>query len=339
MKSIIDKILTYNSLSIAGLAKNTGKTETLNYVLKNLRCCSSKIAVTSIGVDGETIDAVTATAKPEILVFPSMLFTTTERHYKMSRLTSEILDISTQNTPLGRLLTAKAHSCGKVLLSGPSDTTSLKEVITKNNILGANITIVDGALSRLSQASPCITDAVILATGAALSANIKQIVRHTKYICDLVNLTTIDNCFLQKLSVINKGMYAIDKEGNIFDLGIHSALSLNSETVIALPKNTIMLFVAGAITDKLLSYLKMQTYIKDILLVVRDFTKIFASLETYLAFLQKGGQIKVLYQTKLLALTVNPVAPQGYVLNSNEIQNALKEVIDVPIYDIKMLKE
>ena len=36
---------------------------------------------------------------------------------------------------------------------------------------------------------------------------------------------------------------------------------------------------------------------------------------------------------------VNPVAPQGYVLNSNEIQNALKEVIDVPIYDIKMLKE
>ena len=56
--TFIDDILKYNSLSIVGLQKNTGKTVSLNYVLDRLPIERKRIAVTSIGIDGETTDQV-----------------------------------------------------------------------------------------------------------------------------------------------------------------------------------------------------------------------------------------------------------------------------------------
>ena len=62
----INEILKYDSLSIVGLEKNVGKTECLNYILSRLPLDAKSIAVTSIGIDGENKDQVTATKKPEI---------------------------------------------------------------------------------------------------------------------------------------------------------------------------------------------------------------------------------------------------------------------------------
>ena len=67
------EILKYRSLAIAGMKKNTGKTETLNYILSALKDSRQTIAVTSIGVDGETTDRVTLTEKPEIVIYKDML--------------------------------------------------------------------------------------------------------------------------------------------------------------------------------------------------------------------------------------------------------------------------
>ena len=52
---IIDDILRYQSLSIVGLEKNTGKTECLKYVLERIPLEHKHIAVTSIGIDGEIL--------------------------------------------------------------------------------------------------------------------------------------------------------------------------------------------------------------------------------------------------------------------------------------------
>ena len=49
--TFINEILKYNSLSIVGLQKNTGKTVSLNYVLDRLPVERKRIAVTSIGID------------------------------------------------------------------------------------------------------------------------------------------------------------------------------------------------------------------------------------------------------------------------------------------------
>ena len=57
--TLIDDIVKSHSVSVVGMEKNTGKTECLNYIIKNLPLEGLTVAVTSIGVDGETTDIVT----------------------------------------------------------------------------------------------------------------------------------------------------------------------------------------------------------------------------------------------------------------------------------------
>lgn len=85
-----------------------------------------------------------------------MIFITSEMHYRSKRLVAEIMDVSTQQTSLGRLVTARAVSSGKALLSGPADTGSLKALIQEMKRFDVDTTIVDrGTLPPQSQLSGC----------------------------------------------------------------------------------------------------------------------------------------------------------------------------------------
>ncbi len=332
----LNDIEKYNSLSIVGLEKNTGKTECLNYVLSRLRDSRKQIALTSIGIDGENRDQVTQTNKPEIELSEGMIFVTSELHYKQRKLVSEIIDVSRESTSLGRLVSAKALTKGKVLLSGPASNHSIKELIADLKNKGVDLCIVDGALSRKSIGSPAVTEAMILATGAALSANITQLVYKTKYVYDLIQLPEIEMKLKTQLSEVDNGIWAIDSEGKFQDTGISSVLLIQNEKD-KLFQHGNCFFVSGAVTDQFLEFLKNQKQISEINLIVRDFTRVFASPETYYSFVKRGVSMQVLNKTNLLAITINPVSPDGYRLNSDELKNALQEKVNVPVYDIKKL--
>ena len=333
----IEEILKYNSIAIVGLAKNAGKTECLNYILRRVKNTGKRFALTSIGIDGESRDQVCQTPKPEIEVFEDMIFITSEMHYRDKRLVAEIMDVSTQQTSLGRLVTARAVSSGKVLLSGPADTGSLRTLIHDMKRWDVDTTIVDGALSRLSLSSPAVTEAMVLATGAALSCNIPQLVRKTKYVYDLICLNEAAPDIVRKLMAIEQGVWSIDDEGNIYDLDIPSVFMLeNKKDDIFKHGNT--LDVAGAISDKLLQFLRQQKQIREITLIMRDFTKMFASMETYYAFVKKGGTIQVLQKSKLLAVCINPQSPDGYCLDSDELRVAMQTSLGIPVYDVKRIE-
>lgn len=333
----IEDIKQYQSLSIVGLEKNTGKTECLNYVLARLCDSHKQIALTSIGIDGESTDQVSLTKKPEIDVYEGMIFVTTETHYKQRKLVSEILDVSRQTTSLGRLVTAKAKSTDKALISGPADTAGLKRLIKDMQKYNVDLTIVDGALSRMSLSSPTVTDAMILATGAAYSANISQLVAKTKYVYDLIKLEEVESELKQSLAKIERGVWAIDAENTVFDLGIDSVLLIDKVRDKLFSKGN-RLFVTGAAGDKLFDYLKAQKKVSEIELIVKDFTKIFANSSAFYAFIKKGGRVKVLKKTKLLAVTINPFSPLGYHLDSDELKQAMQERLQIPVYDIKRMQ-
>ncbi|MDR2084310.1 MAG: hypothetical protein LBP67_04880 [Bacteroidales bacterium] len=337
--SFIDDILKYKSVSIVGLEKNTGKTESLNYILSHLKDKNKVIAITSIGVDGESTDSVTNTHKPEITVYENMLFITSEKHYREKKITSEILEVSNINTSLGRLIIAKAKDTGKIKLSGPPDTTNLKNLIDHLNLYNVDITIVDGALSRLSLASPNITESMVLATGAALSANIPELVRKTKYVYDLIQLPEIPKKLKGILSSINSGIKVVKSlsEDEIIDLQIDSVFSLDSSQNIFQHGNII--YIPGAISDKVLNLFKLQKNTKDKIIIIKDFTKMFANPETFYSFIKKEGKIMVVNKPNLIAITINPVSPSGYILNSGELKNELAKQINVPIYDIKTIEK
>ena len=328
----IDEILQYKSVSVVGMEKNTGKTEALNYIIRRLE--GKKIAVTSIGIDGETVDSVTNTHKPEIELFEDTLFITSEKHYHERKLLSEIVDISTRHTSLGRLVTAKVIGKGKVILSGPSNITWLKEAIDALAQHDISTILVDGALSRKSFGSPTITDAMILTTGAALSPQISDIVKKTAFLHHLINIEKSQNPYLSTLLQIDKGIHTIGKESNIHDLNIPSSLLLDKYKD-RLWGHGSTFFVAGVLSDNMLNTLRIQKNIHETVIIVKDFTKIYATPESYKAFIQKGGKIEVLLKTKLIAICINPTSPTGFTVDSDKLKTALEEQLLVSVYDVK----
>lgn len=328
----------YKSLSIVGMDKNTGKTVCLNYVLSRLKDLGVKTAVTSIGIDGERVDQVFGSHKPEIVLYEGMQFITSEKHYNTRQLLSKVTDVDTERTALGRLISAEVLCSGKVLLSGAGTTEKLRRQINTFEHNNMDITIIDGALSRMSLASPSVTDAMILCTGAAVSPNIRQLILKTRFTFDLINLAAIDNIDLgNRLSQHTAGLWAVDNDGMIHDLEIPSVFLLEKSTQdIFSHGNT--LYVSGAVSDKLLKYLSTKKNIAEQTLIVRDFTKLFVTPEVYAAYTKKGGRIKVLQQSKLVAVCLNPTSPHGYTIDSGEACLRLSEALGVPTWDVCKIK-
>lgn len=330
---LTEDVTRCRSVAIVGLAKNAGKTECLNYILRRLAQMKHPTALTSIGVDGESRDMVLRTPKPEITIYENMLFATSETHYRRRRLTSEILDISTRRTSLGRLVTALAVIRGKALISGPADTATMRLLIGKLHECGAKTVLVDGALSRLSPASPTVTDALVLATGAAVASTVQEVKSHTRFICSLIQLPTCESTLADRLEGIESGVWGVDSEGIAHNLDIPTtfALERNRDRIFS---HGTKLFCSGAVSDRMLQFLSSQKQISDTTLIMRDFTRMFASTATLADFRRRGGRLEVLRRNRLLAVCVNPVSPQGYRLDSNRLCSELSEVLPVPVYDL-----
>ena len=71
----------------------------------------------------------------------------------------------------------------------------------------------------------------------------------------------------------------------------------------------------------------------------KDFSRIFAEPRVFYSFLRKGGRMFQLFKTRLLAVCVNPVSPEGYRLNSEELVDVIQKEVGVPVYDIKKMEE
>ena len=333
MLPFIDDILRYDSLSIVGLEKNTGKTECLKYVLDRLPVPTKRIAVTSIGIDGETVDQVTRTQKPEIVLREGMYFGTSEMHYRQRRLVSELFDVSDESTSLGRVVTAKAITGGKILLSGPSSASSLRRWMGQmQQRFGIDLIIIDGALSRMSSASPAVSQSLILATGAAYSANMATLVSKTAHVVDLVNLELTSEDNIRLLEPLDKGLWFVDEDGGLHSLD--ALTSLSKDIHFEGMDGCKTLYVAGALVDGFLEKVRKNKDLKQVELVVRDFTKIFVTPQQFRLFVKSGGHIRVLQKSKLIAVTVNPTSPSGYVLDSDILCGRLSEAIGLPVYDL-----
>ncbi len=330
--TFIDDILNYNSLSIVGLQKNTGKTECLKYVLARLPLEKKRVAVTSIGIDGETTDQVTRTQKPEIVLREGMYFGTSEAHYRQRRLVSELIDVSDESTSLGRVVTARALTQGKILLSGPSSTLGLQRWMRDMRRHEIDLAIVDGALSRLSLASPAVSQSMILATGAAYSINMTQLVQRTAFVVELINLEVTSESNIALLTPLESGMWWVDTCGLLHEMPM--ATSLSQQVEFQGMDSCRTLYVAGALVDTFLEKVRKNKSLKHVELVVRDFTKIFVTPQQLRLFVKMGGTIRVLQKSKLIAVTVNPTSPSGYVLDSDALCDRLSQAINLPVYDL-----
>ena len=178
MNKLLARILPHGTVAVVGLAKNTGKTVTVNYLVAQAQGEGLRLGLTSTGRDGETVDVLTALAKPEIFL-PRMAVLATARgslSHGSARL--EILETTGISNPLGEIVLARVREAGTVELSGPERTQDLKTIIRGLEAL-SDLVIVDGALDRISASALSVTGAAILATGAAVAPDPQGIVRAT----------------------------------------------------------------------------------------------------------------------------------------------------------------
>lgn len=331
---MIERLLPYKSIAIIGMDKNCGKTTCFNYLLSELADYGVTVGVTSVGVDGERTDAVTRSPKPEIVLREGTVFVTSEHYYHTKRLSAELFYISKEFSATGRMVTAKTLTGGKIILAGPSSTVKLKESLKNMELYGAEICLVDGAISRKSLASPFVTEATLLATGAALSANYREVVEQTLFAYQLMHLAIIDEPYATWIKGCPEGISVVQSDRRIRHLPIRSLLQLNRLSDEMIEHDAIW-YITGAVTDKEL--LSLADDVRCGAIVVPDFTHLFITAKVYRLYLAKGRKIYVLNSVNLVAITVNPYSPYGYHLNSKELIKSLSEVVEIPVIDVRAI--
>lgn len=175
---IVDKLKENISFKFffMGLAKNTGKTTTLNYVRKLLQSLTKqKIILISTGYDGEESDALSGLPKPKIFVTKGNVFITAEYLLTDSN-NHKILNRFSFQTPFGKIILVEALSDVSVCLVSPGNNESTKQVIQfVESIFEKPIFLLDGSINRKSFLRLSTkNDLLILSTGAAFSTDLKE---------------------------------------------------------------------------------------------------------------------------------------------------------------------
>ena len=184
---LLEILNSVKTMSIVGMCKNAGKTTMLNWMLHHDRL-QGTLGLTSIGRDGESTDVVTGTEKPGIFVREGTLIATARDMLRLGDVTAEILETTGIPTPLGEVVILRARSAGNVQLAGPSITSQLREVSRMFFDLGADKSIIDGALGRKSLGARAVAEGVVLCTGASYHMSMERVVADTANIYRIMNL-------------------------------------------------------------------------------------------------------------------------------------------------------
>ncbi len=329
-------------IAVIGMAKNAGKTVALNELIAQASERSLRLGLTSIGRDGEKVDVVTCTDKPTIHVEPGTLLATAEGLFDCSEARLELLEITDYGSSMGRILIARAISGGNIQLAGPCTNSGIRDVSEKMLAYGAQLVLVDGALDRVSSASPTIADAAVLSTGAVLSRDMNKVIEQTVHRVRLFQLEAVQEPWIKEVSDelgYAPGITLIEEHGHVFDridLPIKTALNAGKLIADAMNSSTRYVIISGALVTKtLMDIVQITRTYKHVIFVVRDATRVFIDHRDWLYFCKLGVTVQVADSVDILAVTVNPYAPTGYFFEPHRFLEQLREFLSpIPVFDV-----
>lgn len=338
--ALIDEIYSkYKTISIVGMAKNAGKTVTLNHIIEEADDRDICLGITSTGRDGENQDIVTSTEKPRIYVYQGTYIATSEDTLRMGDAKIEIIRVTNYRTPMGQIVLGRVRESGFVQIAGPQTAKEVKEISDMLLELGAELVLVDGAINRISSAAPSISQGCVLSTGAVVSRDMNKVIKETLHTTELFNLPEVKENTLRDLAsdLIAKGKVAlIDDSLNVNSLDIKTAI--NAGKVIAdniSDRTSYIVFPGALVKNSVEDIIKSTMRIKEITLIVQDGTKIFIKPEDWIRFSRFGLKVKVIKSISILAVTINPYAPQGYYFNQKEFHRKMESLLkEIPVYDV-----
>lgn len=330
----------YKTLSIVGMAKNSGKTTALNYLIEEAMDEGLLLGITSTGRDGETSDLVTGTDKPKVYLDEGTIVSVPVKLYELAETGLEIIRKTGFGTSLGELLLCRVARSGYVQIAGPVNTADHKKLCAQMEELGAELVLIDGAIDRKSIAAPGTSDAVILATGAVLSRSIKKVVEETVHI---VNLYTMDvlpqgelRTVLEKANEQKERITLIDSQNELQFLDLKTGLGAGRFLDEAIDDDTQYVYLPGALTQSVFADIH-PAKLKRIQFILKDPTKVFIGALPWQQLRKKGFRACVLENIEVAAVTVNPFSPAGYSFDHGELREAMQDALaEIPVIDVKV---
>jgi hypothetical protein len=167
--SILDLALATGarSLFVVGTGKNVGKTVAMRAVYDAALARGIAPGLSSIGRDGEAVDAGDSGSKPRLFLRPGTIVATA-RDVLPSTPASEVVELSRLRTAAGTLAYARVRSGAYYELVGPPTASGMREVV-ETLLRHASYAMVDGAVDRVAALAGG-GDAIVVATGAAAHA-------------------------------------------------------------------------------------------------------------------------------------------------------------------------
>ncbi len=325
-------------VSIVGMAKNAGKTATLNFLIEEAIDEGMLLGITSTGRDGEDTDLVTGTDKPRVYLEEGALVSVPKGLYELSDADLEIVKLTEYHSTIGPILICKVMDAGYVQVAGPVSTKEQKLLCKELLGLGAEMVIIDGAIDRRHVANPEASDAVILATGAVVSRDLMKVVKDTAHIVDLYGCEKLEEGSIRKEIVSNldkDSIVTLDSEEVISVLNLKTGLGASNFLDKELTENVKYIYLPGAFTQSVIANINYQK-LKTVTFIVKDPTKIFMDRSAWKQYSKKGMRIKVLENINIAAITVNPYSPNGYFFDQEALVSEMKKFItEIPVINVR----
>ena len=335
MRVLFKKELKTNSIiSVIGLAKNTGKTTTLNKLIEEAKFLHKKIGVISTGRDGERMDVFTGKAKPRIFVPAGSVFVTTEESLGMCEAPGKLLKKTKYMTSMGRVLILKALKPGFVEVAGPgsvNETIEIVKLLRKEYKVGR--VFVDGSINRTAIITSRLKCGVVLATGAVLG-ELSEIIKETLLKITTLTLPVVDAKI--KKQILQKkcaGTVSFNKRKEASVLP-HSLLHYLENINKGLIERPEYIFTGGAVTELMTEALLKKKLVVE--LIALDASKIHIGPAAFERWTISGGTFKVINKLNLVAITCNPYNPMGTSYEPKRFVKAIeKGSLGIPVYDVK----
>lgn len=320
------------TVAFIGLCKNAGKTTAMCKLMEELG--GERLALTSVGRDGERTDVVTGTEKPEIWVPEGTLFATARGMLPLCDATISVEASTDVMTPLGGVAVFRAISEGYIQLAGPSAVGQLGPLSDTFRALGATRVIIDGAAGRKSLAGAEPGVVAVLCVGASMEGGIAGIVTETAYTCRLFAAKAPEHPKLKAaLEHVDKRYALFTPEGEELELPMENG----GPSWKDLPMEKCVLWIEGGVTTPTLRVLARRG--APILIASPDATHFLADNSTSEVFWRGGSDYLVRHEIKIAAVTCNPWSAYGKHVDGPRLRQRLEEALDVPVVNVKEAAE
>ena len=325
-------------LAFVGVAKNCGKTTTLNGLLRRRE--SAPPALLSLGIDGEEEDVLLGTTKPPILVQPGQWIVTARRYVEDATARLSIVASLGLETPLGEVYLCQVRTAGALVLAGLRQR---QEVLRALDLLRAHqvsSSWLDGAYGRISGAHPDLQNAVVLSTGAIAGPGLEATLAATTHLLD--RLTTPGTTGATEVELI---CAAIKENRVLYKTASPDHQSLRRRSALLGLKELhhpdspalTALAIPGLISDRVAEELLAITVPENCPLLIPDGTVLHLS-PRHLRRLRERFTLQALHPIEVAAISYNPTILGTPALAPQALKEALCDVAPPGCYVFDPLK-